>query len=203
MFQLNFGDLSGCEYNWSRQIWKSGPVDSVFHPKHTHTILGAVLIVFHSTTEKCFGRILMTFPGPGTTGAAKVENRAWMTRFSTWNISTLFGVQFLSFHVSTFEKNFGRILTTFLGSGNPEQSRSRQSWRSRADDLVLHQNTVWGAFLIVCLQYDWKMFRSNFNDFFGPEHHRSRQSWKSGQDDSVMHPKHTHTICGVVLIVSR
>jgi len=42
--------------------------------------------------KKCFGRILTTFSGPGTPGAAKVENRAQMTTFRTRNISTQFVV---------------------------------------------------------------------------------------------------------------
>ena len=56
------------------------------------------------------------FSGPGTTGVGKVENKAQMTRFSARNITTLFGVQFLSFRISTTKPCFGRILTTFPGS---------------------------------------------------------------------------------------
>jgi len=73
--------------------------------------------------KKCFGQILSTFPGPGTTGAGKVENWALMTRFCTRNILTLFGVQFLLFSVSMIEKCFGRILTTFLVQAKPEQEK--------------------------------------------------------------------------------
>ena len=56
-----------------------------------------------STTEKYFGRILKSFPGPESTRAGKVENQAHMIWFCTPNIPTLFGVQFLSFLVSTAE----------------------------------------------------------------------------------------------------
>jgi len=45
-----------------------------------------------STAKKCFGRILTTFPDPGTTGAVKVENRAQMTTFRTRNLPTQFVV---------------------------------------------------------------------------------------------------------------
>jgi len=44
------------------------------------------------------------FSEPGTTGVAKVENRAQMTTFGTRNIPTQFVVQFLSFLVRTVEK---------------------------------------------------------------------------------------------------
>jgi len=61
------------------------------------------------TTKKCFGRIFTTFPGPGTTGAGKAENRARMTRFCTQNIPILFWEG---------AKKVGQILTTFPGPGN-------------------------------------------------------------------------------------
>ena len=38
-------------------------------------------------------------------------------------------------------------------------------------------------FMSFCDQCGWKMFQSNFDDFFGPEYHHSKQSWKSGPDD--------------------
>jgi len=67
------------------------------------------------------------FSGPGTTGAGKVENRAQITRFSARNIPTLFGVQFLSFSISTTKQCFGPVLTTFPGPGTtgtgPEQAK--------------------------------------------------------------------------------
>jgi len=42
-----------------------------------------------------------------------IEDEGRMTRFCSRNIPTEFGVQFLSFAVSTGEKCLGRILTTF------------------------------------------------------------------------------------------
>ena len=68
---------------------------------------------FQSIVENCFGRILTTFPGSGTTRAGKVENEAQKTQFCTRNILTIFRVQFLLFLVSTVEKCFGLVLTTF------------------------------------------------------------------------------------------
>jgi len=47
------------------------------------------------------------------------------------------------------------------------------------------------------------MFRSNFKNFLGPGHHRCNQSWKPDPDNYIWHPKHTHTICGAVSIISR
>jgi len=43
-----------------------------------------------NTVDKCFGQILTTFPGPGTTAVGKVENLSRKTRFCTRNIPTLF-----------------------------------------------------------------------------------------------------------------
>jgi len=87
-----------------------------FSARNIGTLFGVEFLSFPiSTTKNCFGRILTTFPGPDPTEAGKVENRAHMSRFYTWSIPTLFGVQFLSFPVSMVEKCFGRILTTFSG----------------------------------------------------------------------------------------
>jgi len=63
------------------------------------------------------------FSGPGTTGAEKVENGTHMTRFSARNISTIFGVQFLSFRIETARKCLGQILTTFPGLAPSEQEK--------------------------------------------------------------------------------
>jgi len=41
------------------------------------------------------------------------ENRARMTPICNWNILRMFKMQFLSFSVSTAEKYFVQILTTF------------------------------------------------------------------------------------------
>jgi len=75
------------------------------------------------TVEKEFGLILTTFPGLVTTKTGKVENRARITRFYTRNIPTLFGVQFLSFPISTTNKCFGRILTTFPDPGTNGETK--------------------------------------------------------------------------------
>jgi len=72
------------------------------------------------STKKCFSWILMTFLGLCTTRACKVEHQAQMTRFCIRNIPTLFGAQFSSFPVSTVEKIFGRILTTFRVRAPPK-----------------------------------------------------------------------------------
>ena len=45
-----------------------------------------------NTAIKYFGQILMTFPGPESTTAGKVENLAQMIWFCTKNIPTLFNV---------------------------------------------------------------------------------------------------------------
>jgi len=62
--------------------------------------------------EKCFGQILTTFPGSGTTIAAKFENQIGMTRYCNPIIPTRFAVQFLLITISATEKIFGGILVT-------------------------------------------------------------------------------------------
>jgi len=91
----------------SRQRWKSGLSDSSLHPIHTHTGWVQFLLFPINTIEKCFGRVLTTFPGPDTPRSNKVENRDKINRFFPRNIPTLFVVQFLSFPFSTTEKRFG------------------------------------------------------------------------------------------------
>ena len=104
---------------WTRappkeEKWKMGPKWSRFRARNIPILFGVQFLSFLiSMTKKCFGQILTTFPGLGTTGAGKVENRAWMTRFCTWNIPSLFGIQFLSFPISSVEKCFSSILRSF------------------------------------------------------------------------------------------
>jgi len=38
MLQSNFDEFLGTWYHRSKKSWKSGPYDSILHPKHTHTI---------------------------------------------------------------------------------------------------------------------------------------------------------------------
>jgi len=64
IFWSNFADFSGPEHHRSRLSKKQGPNDSILHPKHTHPVWGAILIITVNTAEKCFGRILTTFPSP-------------------------------------------------------------------------------------------------------------------------------------------
>jgi len=90
----------------------------------------------------------------------------------------------------------------FFGLGH---HRNMKSWKRGLDDSILCPKctkTFWGAIPIVSYQYDKKMFRSNFDNFFGAGQNRPSQSWKPEPDDYVWHPKHTHTICGAVSIVS-
>jgi len=83
---------------------------------------------------------LTTFPGLGTTGTGKVENGAHMTRFSGRNLPTLFGVQFLSFPVSTVGKRFGSVLTTFQVRAPPEQEKLKTGpiWLGLALETYQH-----------------------------------------------------------------
>jgi len=81
------------------------------------TMFGVQFLSFLvSMAEKEICWIFTTFLGPNTTRASKVENQAPMAQFCTRNICALFGLQLLSFSVSTTEKYFSQILTTFSGS---------------------------------------------------------------------------------------
>ena len=111
-------------------------------------------------------------------------------------------VIFIPFSVSTVEKYFGQILTTFAGPG---YHSSWKSWKSGPEDSILHSkhtDTLWEAILI-SRQYCRKMFRSSFDDFSKPKYHSSCQSWKSGSEDSILHPKYTNTFWSAILIFSR
>jgi len=46
-----------------------------------------------------------------------------MTRFSAWKVPTLFGIQFLSFSISTAKKMFRSNLNDFSGPGTTEQEK--------------------------------------------------------------------------------
>jgi len=80
------------------------------------------------------------FSGRGTTGAGKVQNGAHMTRFSARNSPTLFGVQFLSFPVSTVDKCFGWILTTSRVWAPPEEEKFKTGplWLGLALETYQH-----------------------------------------------------------------
>jgi len=111
--------------------------------------------------------------------ASKVENRARMTSFCTRNTHTMFGVQFLSSLVITAKKCFSQILMTFPCPDTTGTRLEQTKFKTDSDDSVLlpkHTHNVWGVVLIVSRQYDGKIFRSNFDDFFGPKKHQSRKS---------------------------
>jgi len=120
MFRLTFDDSFRLVHHRSKQIWKSSLNVLILHPKHTHTICRAILFVSRQYARKMFWSNFDDFFEPGhplsRPGAGRVENRARMTPFCTWNIPTLFGCCSY-FPVSTTEKCFNQILTTFLGPG--------------------------------------------------------------------------------------
>jgi len=95
-------------------------------PQDVETLFWVQFLSFPvSTAQIYFGPNLSTFPGPESTRAGNVENKTQMTWFCTRIITTLFGGQFLSFHVSTAEKCFRPILMTFpdldtIGTGKVE-----------------------------------------------------------------------------------
>jgi len=46
MFRSNFDNFSKPGHHRSKQSWKQGPDDSILHPRHTHTVRCAILIIF-------------------------------------------------------------------------------------------------------------------------------------------------------------
>jgi len=147
-----------------------------------------------SAAEKCFGRILITFSSPGTTGEIRVENRACMTRFSARNIPTIFWVQFFSFPINTAKICFDWILTTFpclriTGAGKVKnRARMTRFWNLK------HTHPIWDALLVVSHPYVKKWSRTNFHDFFGPGHHCSKKSWKQGEMTRFSTPNIPHLL---------
>jgi len=94
--------------------------------------------------DKCFGRILTTFPVLGTTAAGKVKNLARRTRFCTRNIPTLLGCN--SYHFSSVRsKNVSVEFWLLFGSGH---HWSKKSWKPASYDSVYlpkHTNTFLGC----------------------------------------------------------
>ena len=87
-----------------------------------------------------------------------------MIWFGTLNIPILFGVQVLSFLASTTETYFDRILTTFTGPSTTRAGLEKVKLAIRP-----------GSCQSYCFSStDWKMFLTNFDDFFWPRHHSSR-----------------------------
>ena len=85
---------------------------------------------------------------------------------------------------------------TFSGLGTTRAGPKQAQLKLGPDDSALHPkhtHTICGTVLIVSHQYDWNMFRSNFDDFFRHGHDRSRKSWKRGLDNSALCLKYTHT----------
>jgi len=154
----------------------------------------------------------MTFPGSDTTETrqeqAKLKTGPGWLHFAPENIPTMFGVQFLSFPVSTTEKYFDQTLMTFPGPDTTLTSLEQAKLKSRPinfNDSVLHPkhtHNVWVPVLIVFCQYSWKIFRSYFDGFSGLGNRQSRKSWLLGTYDSVLDSIHTHNVWGSVLTVS-
>jgi len=151
-----------------------------FCTRNIPTLFGMQFLSFvASVAENCFGRILTTFPGPGT-GAEKVENRARKTRFCTRNIPTLFGVQFLSFLVSTAKKCFSRVLATFRVRALPEQEKlkTKPRWLGLVPEtypyFLGYNSYRFPSVRLnnVSVQF-WQLFRGRLP----PEEAQSRLSW--------------------------
>jgi len=132
------------------QSWKPGPDYLVLHPKQTLTNWGALLIVSRHYSWKMFWSNFDDFPGPKNhrcrPRASKVVNQVQMTLFCTQNIPTLFGLQFLSFLVSTTENLFSQILATFPALDTTEVGPERVKCKT-GPGWFCFELTVWVQFL--------------------------------------------------------
>jgi len=96
IFLPNFDDFSMSGHHRNRlgadKVENRAQITS-FCTKNIPTMLRVQFLSFPiNTAIKYFGQILMTFPGPESTTAGKVENLAQMIWFCTKNIPTLFNV---------------------------------------------------------------------------------------------------------------
>jgi len=158
------------------------------------TLFGVQFLSFPiSMAKKCFGRILTTFLRPSTTGATKVENRTKMTTFGTRNIPTHFVVQFLSFPISTVQKCFGRILTTFPDLGTTGAGKV-ENWTHVTRFCTRNIPTrFWTQFLSFCISTAEKWLGQILTTFSGPFQPK-RAKFKIGPRWLGFDTKHTHTL---------
>jgi len=186
MFRSNFDYFSRPGYHRSTQRWKSGP-DLVLHPKHIDTIWGAILSFLVVRSKNVLVEFWRLF-GSGYHRSRKVEKKAQITRFSAQNIPIPFGVQFLSFSISTTKHCFGPILMTFSGPGStgtgPEQAKliTGSEWPGFAPETYPH------CLGCRCYRLSSVLLRTVLVEIlrlFGSGHHRSRKSSKQGIDNSV------------------
>jgi len=111
----------------------------------------------------------------------KLKTGTHMTRCCARIIPTLFGVQFVSFPISTAEKWFGQIFMTFLGTGTTRACSKQAKFIVGPGLPGFAPKTYPHCF--GCNSYRLpsvrlKMFGSNFDDFFGPVPHQSMQKLK-------------------------
>jgi len=200
MFQSNVKDFSGPCHHRRSQSWKWIQMTTFNTPNIPTQFVVQFLSFPVSTFETCFGRILTTFSGLGTTGAWKVENGAQMSRFSARNVPTLFWVQFLSFRVNTTKKCFRRILMTSprpCTSGQPKL-KSGTKWERFAPQTYLHN--------LCCSFYHFPSVRMKGNSIeiwllFRAAVPPGQEKLKNGIVWLGFASTHTHIIRDAVLIV--
>jgi len=159
-----------------------------------------------STTKQSFSPILTTFLSPGTTTAcpekAKLITGPGWPGFKPKTYPHYF--EYNSYRLSSvlLKTVLVRFWRLFRAQAPLEQveCKTGPGWLGLHPK---HTHIVCGAVRTVFNQYSWKMFRPNFDDFSWPVYHISWQSWKSGSKDSILHPKHTNTLWGAILIISR
>jgi len=113
MFQTNFHKFLGLEHHHCRQRWKLAANDSNLTAEIYPHYLGCISCRFWFVPVKTVSEKFLRDFRARTRQWRKSWKWGQITRLSARNIPTLFGVQFLSFRISTTKKYFGRILTTF------------------------------------------------------------------------------------------
>jgi len=152
-----------------------------------------------STAKQCFGLILTTFPGLGTTRAApqkaKLITRPEWPGFAPETYPHCLGCssyRLSSLLLKTVLVEFWRL---FRARALLEQLKRKigPRWLSFTPETYPH--SLW------CSSYRFqsvqlKHVSAEFWWVFKPVYHNSWQSWKYGPEDSILHPKHTNTLLG-------
>jgi len=141
----------------------------------------------------------MTFLSPEATKAGLVENKA--LGFAPETYPQCLGCssyRFPSLQLKNISVKFWGLFEV-RKPREQDKMKTRHRWLGFAPE---HTHNVWGAVRIVCCQYSWKIFQSNFGRFCWLGNNRSKKSWKSGTDDSALYPKKP-TLFGVQLLLFR
>jgi len=153
------------------------------------------------TTEKCFSRIVKTFPGPDSTWTGleqqKLKTRPKWLCFAPKTYPQCLGSSSYRFPSVLLRNILVEFWRLCRGRKAPEQTNSKigPRWINVAPETYQHS--------LGCSSYGFtsvwfKINQPNFGRLFWvqtpPEQAWCRRSSKSGPYDSVLHPEHTHKV---------